>query len=1270
MDKVAAASGSEALPNPSGRIIKPMSGNGSRPVLLGQLAFQAAREEIAQSVFSPIAFNLATNYSTSSQHVEASLSEHSEPAVERSPLAQAYLSTERQSLAQRFEESVAQALAMSSAQAGELMAGGVSADGAILQAPGWVRHWIAERLVSVGDNESQFWRVEPAHWQPTFEIEAFVRSYLNGQEGQSFARLFGDELQVHTWQESVSTGEETRYESRRAMALSSSLGNPQNGGWLIAQDINTGQFRVTRSDWRSSHPTAAPGNPFRIEISVVDLPAYRPSQLAQGTQSEQSAQSARADELLTVDFALTDPLNVSLVAQLGPPSVVFDAALASRLVERYGLERATRMTQLQYTHERLREAFVQALNLARANPPSSEQSAGIGWKLVNETINRGNDEAGLRTSTEQRWQFDAVAYTHWYGQQAGDVYQAFARFYGDGAQARDSTTLILAQGAWRLDDQVGVMQRTDALLTIDANSTNLGQLSLVQFDPLSGWITPTSNLMPDEDWFDLVMEVAVPVIVAYIAFNTGGAFAEWLELTAVEAGAGASAAGSAGATSGASAVTGSSAATLSPVGTVVSSAVSAGLSATFNGLSNDRLSWKSVIRAVLSGALTASAAQLPTTDGIPLASLGLSPDGTDWGQRFRSMLGQSGLRGALSQALGGDFSDGFKQAALQFLAVELTQGIEALVGQLKLSGQDASAMRAIGQMSASALRIAATPGHDLQALAQDWLQSVLPARDPVTVAPPAENPNAAVLSDFRRQEIEERNRSEVAAPTPIALERPRITDVVTSTVEEPRTTVTSDVAVPEVTVAGISDTEVAAVELTAAEVAAAELRLQRFARLREQLEQVRSLEINPSIDLFTDAQINAYNLMVSNGNDPLQSARVAHVLAEALGNDDLVELFNYGVPSTESAPAPHTLIRPTQLDARGSAAYDGTLNQWLAMGASNSVARSQAYESSMLTVAAQKVDELDARRAASDGRPSTAEVALERNRMVSALVSRDVYFDSSIPAILPSSVYRLSSNEVGTLGLEPSLLSDVESGFFSAIYRDRVTGQIIVANRGTEFGLPGRAGADMLANALQAMGLNSNQYVRAINIADRLTRRDPSANISFVGHSLGGGLASAQATVVNRPGITYNAAGLHGNTVRNYISSDLPAAASQIDAVFVRGELVSAVQDRDTLLSRVVVSAAQIMPAGRLASTLGNAFELGPPAVGVRVPLVPIGMPSWESANFSAGSSGFPAALQGGTQPTSYMDQQFNPVEAYQQHGINRVIFSQLQRLLARLGRA
>lgn len=110
----------------------------------------------------------------------------------------------------------------------------------------------------------------------------------------------------------------------------------------------------------------------------------------------------------------------------------------------------------------------------------------------------------------------------------------------------------------------------------------------------------------------------------------------------------------------------------------------------------------------------------------------------------------------------------------------------------------------------------------------------------------------------------------------------------------------------------------------------------------------------------------------------------------------------------------------------------------------------------------------------------------------------------------------------------------------------------VVGFRGTRGANP----SDWQANFGQGLGIETNYYSRANKIGEVL-RRSAVGPISFVGHSLGGGLAATASGASGLPAQTFNAAGLSRGTLAR-----LPLANSKlVHATNVTGDILSGFQD-------------------------------------------------------------------------------------------------------------
>jgi len=111
-----------------------------------------------------------------------------------------------------------------------------------------------------------------------------------------------------------------------------------------------------------------------------------------------------------------------------------------------------------------------------------------------------------------------------------------------------------------------------------------------------------------------------------------------------------------------------------------------------------------------------------------------------------------------------------------------------------------------------------------------------------------------------------------------------------------------------------------------------------------------------------------------------------------------------------------------------------------------------------------------------------------------------------------------------------------DSGFKFGVYeRD---GEVVVAFSGTDATSWPQARADFDDNVLQGLGFAAEQYDSAIAVGLETVRRFGAENARFVGHSLGGGLATVAAAAValdqgvSVETVTLNAAGISTRTLR------------------------------------------------------------------------------------------------------------------------------------------
>jgi len=153
---------------------------------------------------------------------------------------------------------------------------------------------------------------------------------------------------------------------------------------------------------------------------------------------------------------------------------------------------------------------------------------------------------------------------------------------------------------------------------------------------------------------------------------------------------------------------------------------------------------------------------------------------------------------------------------------------------------------------------------------------------------------------------------------------------------------------------------------------------------------------------------------------------------------------------------------------------------------------------------------------------------------------------------LRSEVKRDGWNTVDAIGGENLFFS-----YNSMLFRNDQRREMVMVYEGST-PLPSHVG-DWANNVEQGTGIMAEgwQYERAKREAllAREEARRLNYRLTFTGHSLGGGLATAAALHTNRPAVTFNAAGVNGWT------TNLSNASRLITNYRVKGEVLSTLQD-------------------------------------------------------------------------------------------------------------
>lgn len=163
----------------------------------------------------------------------------------------------------------------------------------------------------------------------------------------------------------------------------------------------------------------------------------------------------------------------------------------------------------------------------------------------------------------------------------------------------------------------------------------------------------------------------------------------------------------------------------------------------------------------------------------------------------------------------------------------------------------------------------------------------------------------------------------------------------------------------------------------------------------------------------------------------------------------------------------------------------------------------------------------------------------------------------------PPGFLKATPEQVEAMGLDEKTLAPRGSNFKAAVYiKDTaVWGPnpkpgAILAFRGST-----TADEDWKNNFAQDANAESSYYDRAVKIGNALAKNH--ADVQLVGHSLGGGLASAAQGGSGLNASTYNAAGLHPLTVARYSEdrNHIAAEPEKITAIRVKGEILTKTQE-------------------------------------------------------------------------------------------------------------
>lgn len=144
-------------------------------------------------------------------------------------------------------------------------------------------------------------------------------------------------------------------------------------------------------------------------------------------------------------------------------------------------------------------------------------------------------------------------------------------------------------------------------------------------------------------------------------------------------------------------------------------------------------------------------------------------------------------------------------------------------------------------------------------------------------------------------------------------------------------------------------------------------------------------------------------------------------------------------------------------------------------------------------------------------------------------------------------------------------IDDKRTGFKAKLFEKN--GKYVFATAGTN----PLSGKDWANNVSQHFGLNTEQYNLSVLKAKEYSRKYDA--LLFVGHSLGGGLASANSRATGRSAITFNAAALSSKYNEGFMDSKIAAYISDGDILDYINEVLSFGQKAEgTVIRRTVIA--------------------------------------------------------------------------------------------------
>ncbi|WP_207263251.1 hemagglutinin repeat-containing protein [Desulfovibrio sp. Huiquan2017] len=270
-----------------------------------------------------------------------------------------------------------------------------------------------------------------------------------------------------------------------------------------------------------------------------------------------------------------------------------------------------------------------------------------------------------------------------------------------------------------------------------------------------------------------------------------------------------------------------------------------------------------------------------------------------------------------------------------------------------------------------------------------------------------------------------------------------------------------------------------------------------------------------------------------------------------VGGEDLEESFQAALGSTFASYAKGE-ITSNQLNDTVNLILSGATG-----AAGSAIAGGDPVQGALSAIVAElaeqiKAPELSEERKAKDG--------------PKAVLSKVVYGDDGEEK-LPEGYEKITAEQFVAKGVDPSIMVDEKSGFYSELFYNKENKEYVVVYCGTDM----TQGNDLESNVAQATGNVGAQYAivkEQVTELRKMVDLVGGETLTATGHSLGGGLAlAAAATGKIDSAVAFNPAGLHPKTVEvmkgeKESVADATTRVNRITTTYVsRGDVLNNLQD-------------------------------------------------------------------------------------------------------------